>query len=166
MNSSTKIKVDHFTSSKQYLTDPSSADARTFCLARPCIEIGFLYDPDLWHQTSNKVNYSSCLGLIDTGADYVYVDKSLVEKYDCPPARGGQNIVINGLASEPAREGQLFLIDQKRTLNLWVLPRDFKAEGKPYEIVLGRRFLQFCKLTWDGPSQKVSLEIGENASAY
>jgi len=60
----------------------------------------------------------------------------------------------------------LFVIEQSRVIDMYVVGRNFVAEGKRFKIVLGRRFLQFCNFVWDGPTQTVKLTIGTNASAF
>ena len=162
----TTVPVVHLTGNDTNLASPETATAKAFCEAAPCIQVGFFFDQDVWLGTSKKLNYTSVLALIDTGSPHVYVDKSLVQQYDCPPARGGQKMTYNNRPAEPAREGQLFIIEQSRVINLWVGVRDLVAEGHQHKIVLGRRFLQFCNLTWDGANQKVALEVGDHTPSF
>lgn len=151
-----EIPVFHLNAQGDRLA-PSEVSAQDFCRSHPCVEIGFLYDPDLWHGTSRGVKAKKIIALLDTGADVVFVDQSLVEHFDCPPARGGQNMSINGEKSQPAREGQLFIIEANHCLNLWVAPKDFSSTNVPYRMILGRRFLQMCDFSWHGPKREARL---------
>jgi len=161
----TAIAVQHLTSATEAI-DPSKAPAKPFVFSHPCIRIGFLWDPDFSSGTMKQVNYWPCWALLDTGADGVYVDQELIARYNCPIAKGGDRLLINNRDNSTAHRGTLFVIEETRGIDMWVAARDFKRENKPFSIILGRRFLQFCTMIWNGPEQLVTLNIGEHPGAF
>ncbi|MEO9338677.1 retropepsin-like aspartic protease [Mesorhizobium sp. SB112] len=137
-----------------------------FVRSHPCVSIGFFFDEKVYSGQPNAINFDTCWALIDTGADHIYVDKRLIEKYRCPVAVGGEKMNVNNQQGAKAYQGSVFVKEEGRIINMWVIADDFVAKAMPFSVVLGRRFLQFCELTWQGPQQKVSLSIGEHSTAY
>jgi hypothetical protein len=151
------IPIFHIALDGKRLLAPDTTPSKDFCKADPCIEIGFFYDVHVFAGERVKYNFTKCIALIDTGADNVYVDSSLIDKYKCPIAPGGDSMTVNAEPGHTAHHGSLTLLQDLSIVNLWVQRRDFVRERRRFLVVLGRRFLQFCSLNWDGPKQIVSL---------
>lgn len=162
----TNIPVLHYVDRQHSIREPGSAPANMFVGAEPCIEVGFFFDQRFLDRETNKISHDRAVALIDTGADGIFVSPHLIKKYNCPVAEGGHDMSINGVPGAKAHRGSLVILENLRVIDLYVIAKDFRAEGKPFDIVLGRRFLQFCKLTWDGPLQTVAVTIGDNARAF
>jgi hypothetical protein len=120
--------------------DPTSASAQQFCQAALCIRLGFFYLQSLTPGTD--FHCSSELALIDTGADGMFADYSLIEEHACPIAIGGETMRVNNEPGHTAHTASLFILQSKRVINLWVQGRDFVRENRPFKIVLDCRFLQ------------------------
>ncbi|MBU4529171.1 MAG: hypothetical protein KUA43_18010 [Hoeflea sp.] len=162
----TTLEVHHLVDSQNRLSDPTLAPAKSFVWSSPCIRIGFFFDLEVSNKEKVEITYDTAWALLDTGADGIYVDHALIQKFNCPIAQGGENMTVNALETSRAYRGSLFVIEQARVLDMWVMARDFRREKRPFDIVLGRRFLQFCDLRWNGPSQSVILTIGQNGGGY
>lgn len=158
------LEVLHVTREMQAL-DPIRAPAQALVMSEPMIKIGFHHrEPGFNAET--MVQYSECLALIDTGADGVYVDPSLIKEHGCPVAEGNSDLTINGEKSGIAYKASLFIIEQSRSIEMWVGSSPFDHKVMRFQIILGRRFLQFCDLRWNGPDRIVSLQMLDNPSAY
>lgn len=141
------------------------APAEDFVMSEPMIRIGFHYTEGE-QKSGMAIKYTTCMALIDTGADGVYVDPSLIAHYNCPVAEGNSSLTINGEKSSTAYKASLFIIEESHSMQMWVGALPFKPEAVRFRIVLGRRFLQFCELNWHGPSKTVRLKMLENPNAY
>ncbi len=162
----TNINIRHIINHKSAISDTVKCPPEAFVRSHPCIQIGFFFDIDVSEGRTNKINYDTIWALIDTGADNVYVSPKLIAKYNCPIAKGGENMIVNNEKGSRAHRGSLFILEQGKVIDLWVMAREFRDLDHPFDAVLGRRFLQFCDLKWSGPDRKVSLTMRENTNAY
>jgi hypothetical protein len=163
---SDELTILHMTNGTKFLPNPRSAKAEDFVKSSPCVEVGFFFDINVSEGRTRSINYTKAIALIDTGADGIYVDHSLIAKYNCPIAIGGEAMTVNGAADSKAHRGSIFLIDQKHTIDAYVIGRDFKATNSVFDVVLGRRFLQFFKMEWDGSIQSVKLTWKGHQNPY
>lgn len=160
------IPISYLTSATHALIDPQNASASNFVKADPCIRVGFFFDVDVSEGRTNQINCTPAWALLDTGADDVYVDRTLIEKHAPPIAAGGHAVTVNNAAGSKAYRGSIFIIEETRVIDMYVVERDFVAEARNFKIVLGRRFLQFCRFESDGPTQRATIKIGQNRSAF
>ncbi|MBZ9807145.1 MULTISPECIES: hypothetical protein [unclassified Mesorhizobium] len=160
------LRVRHLVNVDTAVRNGKTTPAFEFIYSHPCVLVGFFFDSRVSNGETKNVDLDRVWALIDTGADGVYVDQSLIEKYSCPIAQGGEAMTVNNEAGSKAHRGSIFIIETGRALDMWVIGRDLRGLGYPYHIILGRRFLQFCDLRWDGPNQMVHFAVGENPSAY
>jgi predicted aspartyl protease len=96
--------------------------------------------------------------LVDTGSNISGIDHSVVKKlkltpYDAPARVDG----VGGIHSVSLYRCVLFLgIFGMKGLPLDVVSGDYRHS--PYDGIIGRDVLQFCKFTFDGPGNKFVLE--------
>lgn len=162
----TNINIRHIIDHSTAISDTTKCPPEVFVRSHPCIEIGFFFDIDVSEGRTNQINYDTIFALIDTGADNVYVSPKLIEKYNCPVAVGGESMTVNNEKGSKAHRGSLFIKEQGKVIDLWVMAREFRDLDHPFDAVLGRRFLQFCDLNWNGPERNVTLSLRENLNAY
>ncbi|MGC9954301.1 MAG: hypothetical protein ABSD21_08485 [Rhizomicrobium sp.] len=160
------IPVFHITLAGELLSSPLTADPLDFIKAEPCINIGFFYDSDAFNGVKKRYHFDRCWALLDTGADTIFVDYSLIQKYECPIADGGQNMTINAQPGHTAHKGCFMLLQNNSVISLWVQGSNLLTDKRPIAIILGRRFLQFCTLLYDGHHQAISLKYSPRANAY
>jgi hypothetical protein len=123
------------------------------------VEIGLdpTYDPTRPQKTP-KLEATGVWALIDTGAAMSYIDVNLAKNLHLPeidketvaPVLGGPQEIVTYL-------GQLHIPSLAFTVNgqfggLELIRSQFSAAA-----ILGREFLMTCRLTYDGPTGKVTL---------
>lgn len=154
------IPVRHMTGNASPLADPQNARAAEFVLSYPCIDVDFY-----WSKAQPVAEASRALALIDTGADHIYVRPELIEKHGCPSVPGMISN-INGGAARGYHRASLRIVGTDRVVTVDVISHDAAGNAWSYDIVLGRRFLQFCRLGWDGHAQTVTLDFGLREGAF
>lgn len=96
--------------------------------------------------------------LVDTGSNISGLDNSIIEKlglrkYESPARVDG----VGGIHSVALYRCVLFLnIFGQKGLPLDLVAGNYK--NSPYDGVIGRDVLQFCRFTYDGPSNKFDIE--------
>jgi hypothetical protein len=105
------------------------------------------------------------LALIDTGADYVAIDKGVVERINA--TKRGSAIEGRGLCGMRANLNfahiSLFFLSANL---IFEVPQaaivGLREDGNQFDLVLGRCFLRHCLLTVDGPNTAYDLEWVDN----
>lgn len=115
----------------------------------PCIDIKYTFDKPvkksdgLLHVSGLK----SCKALIDTGADYNLIRKDRIPK-SLKSIEKISNYGVNGVTSENNYE-VCFHIPEADSFSQTGIISWSPIQNTPYEIILGRKFLQQCSFHFD-----------------
>lgn len=135
--------------------------------AHDLIWYGPLYEGEIHTNESNFLEVKNRKGdhafepvklLVDTGSnisgiDYSVVDKLKLPRYNSPARVDG----VGGIHSVALFRCVLFL----RIFGMKGLPLDVVAgdySHSPYDGIIGRDVLQYCKFTFDGPGNRFQIE--------
>lgn len=96
--------------------------------------------------------------LVDTGSNISGIDHSIVDRLSLPRYKSPAKVDgVGGIHSVGLYRCILFLrIFGMKGLPLDVVAGDYRHS--PYDGIIGRDVLQFCKFTFDGPGNKFVLE--------
>jgi predicted aspartyl protease len=135
------------------LGDPPSGSARDFVGCPPIVLVHVAAD-DRQH------NGDVFSALIDTGADVTVIDHAIADRIGATLVGNGVSRGFGGMRSGVKRTRITITF---ATANLafeepaaGVL--DFRATGLTFDLVLGRAFLRYCRLSLDGPNGDYRLE--------
>ena len=114
--------------------------------------------------------------LVDTGASGFCIDQSIADSLGLVPTGADRVHGVHGHLESRKYSANLILpvANQGATLLRFAIPVECRGSpdlltsygNSPYRVVgiIGRNFLQFCKLTIDGSNGKVILEINESVT--
>lgn len=97
--------------------------------------------------------------LVDTGAQETSIDAGLARALNLPVA-GSQRVAgVHGSHEVTSYHAQLYIPSLH-----WVIAGQFAgvqlaSEGMPFHALIGRHFLRHARLTYDGPTGSVTLNI-------
>ena len=95
--------------------------------------------------------------LIDTGANINAIDLALAESMALPMAEQ-QNIAgVHGRQETNLYLAQIYIPALDFTIHGQLAGVSLSASGMPYEALLGRPFLRYFTMTYDGPTGLVTL---------
>lgn len=94
----------------------------------------------------------SMTALVDTGADFVYADPAFLQKINAPvlgetDVNGGGTHSYHAVTIRVPGHDELYVFR--------VIAREMPEDD--YRLVLGRSFLQYCKLVYNGPKLRHGL---------
>jgi hypothetical protein len=118
----------------------------------PIVDVDFYFDPQFGqHEPPSFIpaGRTPTVALIDTGADQNYVDPLLIRKHSCPET---QKLTAHGATSSipsAMHAANLFFRQNGHAFQMGFIGVPLLANGRPYPIVLGRRFLQLYALTFN-----------------
>ncbi len=117
---------------------------------QPCIEIGIAWDDEAGHaKIPHPRRYEMVVGLIDTGAQAILADDALIARWQMPWTREMNSRSANHNKPTRGHICQLYLPDGPWTTRQEVFSSPLRETGHPYDLLLGRVFLQSFKFTWD-----------------
>jgi predicted aspartyl protease len=131
-----------------YLVDRQGQIGTDFINCAPCIKI-LVTDP------STKAS-QTVYGLIDTGADSVWLDNELVAFLGATAIGDEISYSANSQHTSGFYEG-LFQIEGLQPLTCRYLAVALRANRRHYDVVIGRAVLSLLRLTIDGPTGAVRL---------
>lgn len=127
---------------------------------QPCIDIGIAWDPEAGEQRRDHPRqYMMAIGLLDTGAQGIMCDSSIISAIAPPWTRKVTNKTSNGSTTVIGYCVQLHLPQQQWTMRAEVFSADLRTHGHPYDLLLGRDFLSNSFFTWSGLSGVTSIGI-------
>ncbi len=99
------------------------------------------------------------LGLIDTGSSHCCVDRTIVQslglQYAGQAAFGG----VEGNFTAGRYVAHLRFPQLNATYQMTVAAMQAMVDGIGRPVLLGRDFLQFCRLVYNGPTRDVTLKV-------
>jgi len=98
------------------------------------------------------------LGLIDTGASHCCVDRSIVQSLGLQYAGQADFGGVEGNFTAGRYVAQLRFPQLDTTYQMTVAAMQAMVDGIGRPVLLGRDFLQFYRLLYDGPTGSVTLE--------
>lgn len=95
--------------------------------------------------------------MVDTGADHCYIDDGLISKLGVAPKSpatifGATATINGGVYSQP-----LFLIASRTICNMGILNAPLRANGRKFDIVIGRSLINQGHLLMDGFEHRYEL---------
>lgn len=144
-----------------HLAPPRPGSSADFAGRAPVIEVHVANDPN-WSTDATeppKHNGRLYLAMIDTGADSYAIDAALASELN---ATSVKSVVAHGWVGTDTKTDavrvQIFI---PRPVNVVLAVeaavRDFRGAGQQWDILLGRSFLQRCRLIVEGPRSAYSL---------
>ena len=126
---------------------------------------GFVHSPPtttvhIARESLAQHNNDVFFALVDTGADYIGIDKSVVEMLALRTAGNGIGRGAFGMQAG-LQYVHISLIFPGAGIHFEVPQAaviDFRAQGQTFDVLLGRCFLRHCRLTVDGPNSNYDLE--------
>lgn len=135
------------------LGEPPSGSARDFVGSPPIVLVHVAADD----RPHNGDIYTA---LIDTGTDVTAIDQSVAARIGATLSGNGVSRGFGGMRSGVKRTRITitfatanFAFDEPAAGVL-----DFRAAGQTFDLVLGRAFLRYCRLSLDGPNGDYRLE--------
>lgn len=109
---------------------------------------------DPWNNHSQK----GYCALIDTGADATAIDSIAASAIGAQPIGTANIHGWKGAETrvDLVRVSVVFPVGAIFTTTASI--RDFRGDGQPFDLILGRNFLRNCVLTSDGPNAQYQLE--------
>lgn len=133
------------------------------------VDVGF--DPEWRIGLIPVASDRNIVGLIDTGAQECFIDCDLANRLALPIVDRREVAGSNGKHEVDVYLAQIFspdllFIQQGRFAGAYL-----KRGGMPYEVLMGRTFLERFILVYDGPSGRVTLsgpvaEMGETGTEF
>lgn len=120
--------------------------------------VGLSYDtfPDPHLDTMTPPLYA----LIDTGASHTCVDKTLAIQLELPIR--GKPFSIAGIAGSETVNmhlGQIYMPALGETLSGLFPAVDLAGGGQPHKVLIGRDLLKACRMSYDGTTGDVEIEV-------
>ncbi len=116
--------------------EPGGSPTADHVHGSPCLDITFM---------SPGYRAAAVKGLIDTGADYVYLDRSVISLLNCPVVK---TVTANG-APATVHQVTISLPSLRLELPIQVCAFNVRAQGNGFDAILGRQFLQHGRLIFD-----------------
>ncbi|MFZ1962329.1 MAG: retropepsin-like aspartic protease [Roseiarcus sp.] len=135
------------------LGDPPSGSARDFVGSPPIVLVHVAADD----RPHNGDTYTA---LIDTGADVTVIDQAVAHRIGAALVGNGISRGFGGMRSGVKRTrititfAAANLVFEEPAAGVL----DFRVAGLTFDLVLGRAFLRYCRLTLDGPNGDYRLE--------
>lgn len=120
--------------------------------------VGLSYDtfPDPHLDTMTPPLYA----LIDTGASQTCVDKTLAIQLELPIRGKPFSIAgISGPETVNMHLGQIYMPALGETLSGLFPAVDLAGGGQPHKVLIGRDFLKSCRMSYDGTTGDVEIEV-------
>jgi predicted aspartyl protease len=119
--------------------EPGGSETDDHVRGSPCLDITFMTG------IAGAPAGAAVRALIDTGADYLYLDRDLLTFLKSPPVR---NVVANGVSST-VHQMTISLPSLGLQWATEVCALDVRAQGNGFDAILGRQFLQYGRLVYD-----------------
>jgi len=144
---------------KVWLGGPVRASGAEFTYRPPLVSVHIASD-ETWSIESGVLPSHSTKrysALIDTGADYCALDPSVSEEIGARSA--GSGLMHNWVGTD---EKVVFVqiqivIRPSVGFDAQAALKDFRSQGQPWDVVLGRDFLRYCRLYVDGRAARYHL---------
>ena len=127
----------------------------------PCIRIGYSFAPAVEEEDGFALpGVSYVHALIDTGSDINAMDEALFGEVESPAQTTVTSFGVTGSSKLTVHEVS-FYIPEAKTIHRtgaakW---RPDRTVTRPYQIILGRLFLQSVRFTYDGAGGITALEV-------
>ncbi|MEQ1938614.1 retropepsin-like aspartic protease [Mesorhizobium sp. CN5-321] len=116
---------------------------------QPCIEIGIAWDSEAGEaRILHPRSVETVVGLIDTGAQGILADEALISRHRMPWTREMNSRTGNANSRTRGHVCQLHFPKHDWTTRQEVFSSPLRAQGNPYDLLLGRVFLQSCEFEW------------------
>ncbi|MFT4091320.1 MAG: hypothetical protein QM645_11350 [Asticcacaulis sp.] len=120
---------------------------------QPCIRLKIAWDKDCGEKRiAHPRKYTEVIGLIDTGAQGILCDNEVIKNIGAPYIHDVANRTSNGIEKTLSYCAQLHLPEYMLTKRVDIIGADLRRRGNPYDLLLGRNFLQFTSFRWDATS--------------
>lgn len=130
----------------------------------PCVRVAYSFEkPTISANGRHELTgLKRCLALIDTGADWNCIHEDLIP----PHATAIEEIVNEGVGGLHKAKNYAFTlhpdgVDCFHSAGVISMPRT----ARPFDIILGRKFLQCTRFVWDGCNGIVQMEYFPNPEA-
>jgi hypothetical protein len=138
--------------------DGSGRDHLVFRAPMLSVRIGF----DSSYNSSKPVGYPSLprdnlLALVDTGSRESCIDSELARRLGLPFIRHRQMVGAHGPKDVNVYRAHMFVPDLNQVVDGEFCAVDLAAGGVPHRALIGRTFLQFYAMTYDGRTGAVTI---------
>jgi hypothetical protein len=144
------------------LGEPIDGVRRSFATSPPVVHLHVAADPDWTPESARLPRHTGAvyIGLLDTGSDRIALRPSLASAIGAELAGRGTAHGIGG-AEATVRRTSIQVIFPKANVcfhssDAAVIP--LPGDARSFDLVLGRQFLQHCRLLADGPNAAYQLE--------
>ena len=101
--------------------------------------------------------FEPCSALIDTGASVSCIDDDLARKLELPAVAVRTIAGVTGAATYFEYSAQIFVPELSKLVYGEVVGVNLAEIDRAYRVLLGRDFLQYCRMVYDGIAGEVSL---------
>ncbi|MEO1405378.1 MAG: hypothetical protein AAFV54_02660 [Pseudomonadota bacterium] len=131
----------------------------------PCVRLRFSFQsPVALPGGGHRINgLMDAVALIDTGADFNLIRTELIPT-NLQPVETVNSLGVNGVTQERNYEVCLFIREADMVHNTGIVSWS-PTNTPPYNMILGRKFLQMCRFEFDRHNGIGSLEFENNPNA-
>ncbi len=140
--------------------DPAKARA-SLVKHGPIVQVQIGFDPEYRRGKRPNLGEERFGALIDTGADQSFVDPAVAERVLMPQVDWTVLRAIDGTRRARVHLAQVYIDLPELTL-YGRFAQYPVSQNLPFDIILGRSFLQHAVMEYDGPNGKVTLALGDN----
>lgn len=135
------IEVFYLTNSGERTTDVVNG--------QPCVNLYIGYDEDC---AAKRIRHPRetipVVGLIDTGAQGIVCDDGIIARLNSYTTRSTETRSANGIHITYGWASQIHFPEIPWTIRAEVFSSPLRAQGHPYDILIGRDLLSWCTFTW------------------
>jgi len=131
----------------------------------PCIRFRYSFQAPtiLADGTTQIYGLRDAVALVDTGADLNLIRRDLIPN-DTTPVQTVTSLGVNGSTREEIFSVSLYLAEADMVHSTGVMSWT-PANNPPYNMIVGRKFLQMCRFEFDRHKGIRSIEFGANPEA-
>ena len=138
---------------------PGMSGSEVLELVGPTIPVHIGYDPDFAPGPGRIPDLPSfpVAALVDTGAQENCVDVTLATRLSLPLLSPTAIASVSGSASAHYYMAHLYIAELGLTIAEGFTGVRLAESGQPHRVIIGRRFLRYFRLIYDGPTGVVTI---------
>jgi Aspartyl protease len=126
------------------------------------LKLSLCNDPNFKNTAAGppKILAAGLVGLIDTGADFCQIDRSLAERYSLTKVNQIRTATAGGVSQADTFYGQLYFLEIDFRFDAPTMPsNNFVSSGLFFDTILGMGFLSCFDLRIRAKNDMVELEL-------
>lgn len=142
-----------------FIGDPNQRGPDLLVVFGPTLQVRIGFDPKYRLGASHKIELPPTLhpALVDTGATECCIDTALAVSLGLPVIERGEVAGVSGRMEVDHHLAQIYVPELDFAVGGRFAGVELVAGGLPYRALVGRTFLRYHHLTYDGPSGGVTI---------